>query len=83
MSIAIRFEDNGTFHEDFIVSVGAMERRCDTYYFALDREMEPEREDADKVRRVIVRLLQQWIDALRTQRDGEVVFLPYPGAQVH
>ena len=77
MSITIRFEDDGTLHNDLLVAVGGTERRCDTYYFALDQGVEPDREDAEKIRRVIARLLQQWIDALRLQREGEVVFLPF------
>ncbi|MGD8237689.1 MAG: hypothetical protein PVH68_04010 [Armatimonadota bacterium] len=77
MSISIRFEDDGTLHKDLFVALGGMERRCDTYYFAIDREMEPDREDVGKVRRVLTRLLEQWIDALRNQRKRQVLFLPF------
>ena len=64
-------------HKDLILRIGDRSRVCDTYYFALDNGLLPDREDADKVRAVLRQLLQQWLSAVEHVPDGGTVFLPY------
>jgi hypothetical protein len=73
----LRFEDNYTAHDDLILRLGCHSWVCDSYYLALDRELLPNREDADKVRAVLRRLLEQWLAALEQLPDGGTVYLPY------
>ena len=53
------------------------ERRCDSFYLALDNYLLPEDEDAEKVRAVLVRLLEQWRLLITGLGPGEVTYLPY------
>jgi len=77
MNLTLRFEDNGTAHEDIVLRWGGEEWRCDSYYLALDQGVFADRQDAEKVRQVLHRLLQQWHDAVHNLQEGEVVYLPY------
>src|SRR5215217_1727649 len=75
--VSLRFEDNGRSHDDLVLRIGDAEWRCDSYYLLLDQGMLPDQEDAEKVRRVLVRLIEQWRDAVGALADGEACFLPY------
>lgn len=75
--LSIRFEDNDTGHNDIVLILGGERWECDSYYFALDRELMPEQEDGDKIRRVLVGLLVQWLAALGQLRDGGTAYLPF------
>jgi hypothetical protein len=75
--LSLSFEDNGKVHNDLVLSLDEFVRRCDSYYLALDSDLLPERRDADKVRAVLIRLLEQWAEAVRELPDGGVTFLPY------
>jgi hypothetical protein len=77
MDLSLRFKDNGTGHRDVELRVGGRTWVCDSYYFALDRNLLPEREDAPKIRAVLRRLLEQWLSAVRDLPDAGVVCLPY------
>jgi hypothetical protein len=77
MEFSLRFQDNGKAHNDLVLRIGDQSWMCDTYYFALDRGLLPDREDADKVRVVLRQLLQQWLSAVEHVPDGHTVFLPY------
>src|SRR5215470_16626877 len=74
---ALRFEDNGTAHDDLVLRFGGESWVCDSYYLALDRELLPDREDADKVRAVLRRLLEQWLFAVENLPDNGTAYLPY------
>lgn len=77
MELVLAFEDNGRLHDDLVLTVDGVEWRCDSYYLALDRGLLPQLEDADKVRKVLARLLEQWIAAVKSLTDGQVVYLPW------
>lgn len=77
MELVLAFEDNGRLHDDLVLTVDGVERRCDSYYLALDRGLMPQREDAGKVRKVLARLLEQWIAAVKSLTEGQVVYLPW------
>ena len=50
---------------------------CDSYYLAADRGLLPDREDVEKVKALLRRLLEQWLSGLSGMIDGGSVFLPY------
>lgn len=77
MELWLRFEDNGTAHGDIVLRLGGERWVSDSYYLALDQELLPEREDADKVRAVLRRLLEQWCTAIERLPDGGTAYLPY------
>lgn len=77
MNLSLRFQDNNSGHKDLFLYLGGESWEADSYYLALDNGLLPEREDAEKVRMVLQRLLQQWLDAVNSLRDNEVIFLPY------
>jgi hypothetical protein len=75
--LSLRFEDNDTAHDDLVLRFASERWVCDSYYLVLDRELLPDREDADKVRAVLRRLLEQWLAALGRLPDGGTAYLPY------
>ncbi len=77
MELSLEFEDNGTAHDDLVLRLAGHWWTCDSYYLALDRELLPEREDAEKVHAVLRRLLGQWLSAVEDVRDGGTAYLPY------
>lgn len=77
MAISLRYIGNGTAHRDVFVTVGEETFVCDSYYFMLDRNVLPDREDDGKVRAVLSRLLEQWLDGVQTLADEGTVHLPY------
>ncbi len=77
MDLSLRFEDNETAHDDLVLRFAGERSVCDSYYLALDRELLPDREDADKVRAVLRRLLEQWLAAVERLSDGGTAYLPY------
>ena len=77
MVLSFQFKDNNSLHEDIVLYVGKQSWTCDSYYFALDRQLLPDQEDADKVRIVLKRLLEQWLKAVEQIPDGGIVYLPY------
>ena len=78
MNLSLRFDDNGTMHDDIVLRFGEQSWVCDSYYLALDRELLPEKEDAEKVKVVLRRLLELWLEAIQSMlSEGDTVFLPY------
>lgn len=77
MVVSLVFTDNGSLHDDLVLSIGGRDFVCDTYYLALDQGVSADREDVGKIRMVLARLMEQWLDALKVLRDGRVVYLPF------
>ena len=75
--VSLRFDDNGTAHDDLVLRIGDAEWRTDAYYLALDNGMLADQEDSHKVRLVLARLIEQWRDCVAGLTDGQVCFLPY------
>ncbi len=71
------FRDNQTNHDDLIFTFNGETKRRDSYYFALDRNIDPENEDVDKIRKVLKRLLEQWLEYAEGAEPDDVLFLPY------
>ena len=77
MEKLLRFYDNTTRYEDLILRFADESKVCDSYYLALDQSLLPRREDSEKVRVVLRRPLEQWLEAVETARDGRTVYLPF------
>jgi len=76
-SLLIQFRDNDTAHDDLHVWIEGYSRTTDSYYLALDRAMLAGEESADKVRRVLVRLLERWLEALAQTTPARPIYLPF------
>ena len=76
-SLLIQFRDNDTAHDDLHVWIEGYSRTTDSYYLALDRGMLAGEESAEKVRRVLVQLLQRWLEALAQTTAARPVYLPF------
>jgi|GEM_PF-1335329 hypothetical protein len=76
-SLLIQFRNNDTGHDDVHVSIEGYSRTTDSYYLALDRSLLAAEESADKVRQVLVRLLERWIEALAQATPTRSVYLPF------
>lgn len=77
MELSLLFEDNNTGHKDLVLRFAGEVYVCDSYYLALDCNVIPEREGADKIRVVLQTLLKQWLFAVENVPDGDTVYLPY------
>jgi hypothetical protein len=75
--LSLEFKDNNTGHDDIILTIGEREIVGDAYYFALDRGVLPEQEDAEKIRIVLKVLLKQWLAAIPSEESDMVVYLPF------
>jgi hypothetical protein len=73
----LEFKDNNTAHEDLLFHFNGKVKRCDSYYFALDRVIAPEDESPEKVRVVLKRLLGQWLEYVNNSASGDILYLPY------
>lgn len=71
----------GPLHGDLVLRLNQFDRRCDSFYLNLnlahDNSLLPEDRHAEKVRRVLVRLLEEWKLAVVALHRGEVTYLPY------
>ncbi|MEZ4373110.1 MAG: hypothetical protein AB7K71_23535 [Polyangiaceae bacterium] len=76
-ALGLRFQDNSKLHDDVVLEFAGQEYTCDSYYFALDNRLLPEQEDDEKIRLVMRRLLEQWLEAARSLSDGSQAFLPF------
>ena len=76
-SMRLEFKDNGTAHEDLLFSSNGKVQKCDSYYFALDRNLAPEDESPEKVKTVLKRLLEQWLEYVDNSVSGDILYLPY------
>jgi hypothetical protein len=77
LDLSLRYEYNGTAHEDIILRFAGQSWTGDSYYFAIDRQLEPDDESPSKVKAVLRKLLDQWLTAATNLPDGCTVFLPY------
>ena len=77
MDFSLRFEDNGTAHDDLVLIVGDFSWRCDSYYLALDEGVLAGQKDVPKVREVLRVLLGNWRTAVARLADGATAYLPY------
>jgi hypothetical protein len=73
----LEFRDNSTAHEDLFFTFNGRVRTCDSYYFRLDRNLDPDEEGPEKAKNVLKRLLEQWLEFVEDSWSGEIVFLPY------
>jgi hypothetical protein len=77
MDLSFRFQDNDKAHGDLILCLGDKSWECDSYYLALDRSLLPDREDGEKIRAVLLRLLELWLEAVEQIPEGGTAYLPY------
>ncbi len=77
LDLSLRYEDNGTAHNDLTLRFGGQIWVCDSYYFALDRNVRPDDESPGKVKAVLTKLLEQWLAAASNLPDSGATFLPY------
>ncbi len=77
MNLSLSFHDNKTGHKDIILRFAGQEWVCDSYYLALDNELLPGVEDERKIQAVLLRLHEQWLEALENLKVGETAYLPY------
>jgi hypothetical protein len=75
--LSLTFEDKGTLHNDVVLRLDGLDRRSDSYYLALDPEVLPNQEDAEKVRLVLILLLEQWRSDVASVANGSTTHLPY------
>lgn len=77
VNLSLTFHDNKTGHQDIVLRFAGEEWICDSYYFAIDNELLPETEDDRKIRAVLVRLHEQWLEAVQELKADEVAYLPF------
>jgi hypothetical protein len=77
MTLTFTFKPNRTGHDDVALRFADQEWICDSYYLALDSELLPDIENEQKVCAVLIRLLEQWLKAIRTLDVDDVAYLPY------
>jgi hypothetical protein len=77
MELSLEFKDNNSGHDDLVLSFEGETLVGDSYYFALDRNLMPDREDSVKVRAVLKKLLQQWLEAVKQGSELGITYLPY------
>jgi hypothetical protein len=73
----IEFRDNNSLHNDLFLHFENQVIECDSYYFALDKNIEPDKENAAKIKTVIKELLNQWKLYVSRAKSGEIVYLPF------
>jgi hypothetical protein len=76
-SLLIQFRDNERRHDDLHMWIEGYSRTMDSYYLAFDSALLAGDESADKVRRVLIRLLQRWGEALAQATPTRTVYLPF------
>ena len=74
---SLSFEDNSTGHGDIVLRFAGRQWIADSYYLALDQGLLPGIEDDRKIRAVLHRLLEQWLEALERIDETGVAYLPY------
>jgi hypothetical protein len=76
-SLLIQFRNNDTAHDDLHMWIEGYSRTTDSYYLALDGAMLAGDESPDKARRVLIRLLQRWVEALAQATSTRPAYLPF------
>jgi hypothetical protein len=83
VDLSLRFEDNGTAHDDILFRLNGRVWVTDSYYLALDGGILPNDSDSTKVRLVLKRLLEQWVAALESLNEGCTIYLPFAFEDQH
>ncbi len=63
-TLRLEYTDNDTLHDDLVLHFAGARWVGDSYYLALDNKLLPKEEDAPKIRCVLRRLLEQWLEAI-------------------
>lgn len=74
--LTLQFTPNGRWHEDLVLEMNERTWLCDSYYFVIDHRVQGE-ENIEKVQRGLVKLLEQWINTLKSAAPVDLVYLPY------
>jgi Fe2+ transport system protein FeoA len=74
--LQLRYEDNGTGHDDLVLYFGDHRLVGDSYYLSLDM-VEADNESPEKTARVLARLLEQWLVYVENGVSGEICYLPF------
>lgn len=77
MNLLLRYEDNGTLHDDIQLQLENVTWTCDSYYLALDRNVQEDDESTTKVKAVLRKLLGQWLNVATDLQDAGTAFLPF------
>jgi hypothetical protein len=77
LNLSLRYEDNGTLHDDIQLQLENETWTCDSYYFALDRNVQEDDESTTKVKAVLSKLLEQWLTVATDLPDAGTAFLPF------
>jgi hypothetical protein len=77
LNLSLRYEDNGTLHDDIQLRLENETWTCDSYYFALDRNVQENDESTTKVKAVLRKLLEQWLNVVTDLPDTGTAFLPF------
>jgi hypothetical protein len=77
VDFSLTFHDNKTGHQDIVLRFAEQKWICDSYYFAIDSELLPDIEDERKIRAVLLRLHEQWLEAVCSLQVGETANLPF------
>lgn len=75
--LLLRYENNGTGHDDLIFYFGDSRLPGDSYYLSLDKTIDDGDESPQKTAKVLIRVLEQWLICVETAVDGDTRFLPY------
>lgn len=71
----LTYKDDGTEHGDLVLECGSHFSRGDSYFFSLDRIIEPKETCAAKVRHVLRVIFSHWLDVLHEGAQDPVYFL--------
>jgi hypothetical protein len=77
LDLSLRYQDNGTAHDDLLIRFAGQTLVGDSYYFSLDRNVRPNDESPAKVKAVLRKLLEQWLTAASNLPEGGTAFLPF------
>jgi len=77
LDLSLRYDDNGTAHDDLHLAFAGQSWVCDSYYFAIDQQVQPDDQSPSKVEAVLCKLLGQWQTAIADLPDTGAAFLPY------
>ena len=76
INISLKKERGG--HKDLIVTVEKNKFRgiFDSYYLGLDDAIKTDLRGREKIKLVLVRLIEYWLKCIQESRDGAVFYLP-------
>jgi hypothetical protein len=75
--IRLTYIDDGTEHNDVILTYAGEHLRCDSYYFFCDPTCDDKEDTPPQVRRVIHFLLKQWHQLVSELEDRNATYLPF------